>query len=363
MNTYLDDMQIIFNWLRDTCVVGERYKIDHNYSGDVKITFVNDANHPHRDNDDLPAYIMVNCAKGFVSEEKWYYDGQLHREGGPAFIIHGQNSEATYPQNTAHMQAKSAIYGKVCDRANNRFVVYDREIKWFNRHKNHRVDGPANIRQEVVNGYLALSYQEWLINDQFHREDGPAVIRYANTTTKSRNNTSPMLVSWPVHMEYYKNGMFHREHGPAIVDYGTTYSPLRSTFSRKWVQEGKSHRMDGPAEIKHFKLNDEFYLNSYWYKHGQSHCESGPAATTYSIYGNECRIKRQQIYQINGRRHRTDGPAHITTYYNPDGKVTRVKREYFLDGSAVDITEQLAAQADTRTQLHLSQHMDVSLTL
>jgi hypothetical protein len=66
-------------------------------------------------------------------EHKWYKEGKLHREDGPAVE---------------------------CDNG---------DCKWYKEGKLHRVDGPARIS--------ATGYREWFLNGQPHREDGPAVYR------------------------------------------------------------------------------------------------------------------------------------------------------------------------------------------
>jgi len=67
----------------------------------------------------------------------WYFNGELHREDGPAIELSN---------------------GTKC---------------WFLNDERHRVDGPAI---EWGNGS-----ENWFLNGELHREDGPAV-EYANGT-------------------------------------------------------------------------------------------------------------------------------------------------------------------------------------
>ena len=62
---------------------------------------------------------------------------------------------------------------------------------------------------------------------------------------------------------------------------------------RQWYQNGKLHRLDGPAVE---------YENGYreWYQNDQRHRVDGPAIE----YSNGYRVWYQ-----NGQRHRLDGPA------------------------------------------------------
>ncbi len=71
--------------------------------------------------------------------QKWYLNGNLHREDGPAIIW------------------------------------ADGTQKWYLNGNLHREDGPAFI--------WANGYQMWYLNDNLHREDGPAIIG-ANGTQK-----------------------------------------------------------------------------------------------------------------------------------------------------------------------------------
>ena len=66
--------------------------------------------------------------------QKWYLNGQFHREDGPAVI---------FPSGTQ---------------------------QWYKNGKLHREDGPALIHSD--------GSQFWYLNGYRHREDGPAVTRH-----------------------------------------------------------------------------------------------------------------------------------------------------------------------------------------
>jgi hypothetical protein len=94
--------------------------------------------------------------------EKWYFNGQLHREDGPAITD---------------------------------FFVSE----WYLKGKKHRVGGPA------VEHYSGN--KEWWLNGEYHREDGPAI-------------------EWPgVFKQWRLNGKLHREDGPAVenVDFANVW--------------------------------------------------------------------------------------------------------------------------------------------
>jgi len=86
--------------------------------------------------------------------KKWYLNGKLHREDGPAY-----------------------------ERSNGTKI-------WYLNGKRHREDGPA---VEYPDGTKI-----WYLNGKFHREDGPAV-EWADGSK-----------------EWFLNGKRHREDGPAI---------------------------------------------------------------------------------------------------------------------------------------------------
>jgi hypothetical protein len=83
---------------------------------------------------------------------------------------------------------------------------------------------------------------------------------------------------------WYQNGKFHRLDGPA-VEYADGH--------KTWYQYGKYHRLDGPAIEG---------ANGYkvWHQNGKLHREDGPAI--------EYASGDKSWYQ-NGKRHRLDGPA------------------------------------------------------
>ena len=83
-------------------------------------------------------------AHGDDDTKRWYLNGQLHREDGPAI-----------------------------ERANGTRI-------WYLNGKLHRVGGPA---AECTDGT-----KHWYINDKLHREDGPAIVRVTGTREWYLNN-------------------------------------------------------------------------------------------------------------------------------------------------------------------------------
>lgn len=95
------------------------------------------------------------------SRIEYRYNGQLHREYGPAVIYNVRQH----------------------DGLGNKY--------WYLNGLRHREDGPA---VEYIDGT-----KEWYLNGKLHREDGPAR-EYANGEK-----------------HWYLNGFLHREGGPAII--------------------------------------------------------------------------------------------------------------------------------------------------
>ncbi len=151
----------------------------------------------------------------------------------------------------------------------------------------HREDGPAKILH-YSDGSID---QEWFFNGERHREDGPAIIAFDGTeqwflngklqdpleaqakaqaakAAKAANvqesEASPSLEYERSHLgdsvyceEYRLNGEYHREDGPAVIIHYPD-----GTMDQTWYRDGKVHREDGPAIIgndggEHWFLNGE----------------------------------------------------------------------------------------------------------
>ena len=92
---------------------------------------------------------MTKPIKGEVLDnrgiKRYYLDGFLHREDGPAII---------YPNGI---------------------------MEWYNHGSKHRIDGPA-----IINPF---GPDEWYMNDLRYREDGPTVIHLDNKVEWWLGNT------------------------------------------------------------------------------------------------------------------------------------------------------------------------------
>jgi hypothetical protein len=144
--------------------------------------------------------------------KKWYLNGQLHREDGPA-IEEADGTKIWYLNGKVHREDGPA------------YESVDGAKEWFLNGQCHREDGPAI---EDADGT-----KEWHLNGQWHREGGPAYEGADGTKV------------------WYLNGQCHREDGPAC-EY--------ADGTKAWYLNGKWHREDGPA-IERADGTKEWYLN------------------------------------------------------------------------------------------------------
>jgi len=127
--------------------------------------------------------------------KRWYRDGKLHREDGPA-IEWASGTKEWCRDDKLHREDGPAV------------VHADGDKRWYRDGKLHREDGPA---VEWANGT-----KRWYRDGKRHREDGPA-IEYASGTK-----------------EWYRDGKLHREDGPAVVHAnGTKYWYRDGVFIRE----------------------------------------------------------------------------------------------------------------------------------
>jgi hypothetical protein len=148
--------------------------------------------------------------------KRWYKDGKLHREDGPA-LEEVNRDKYWYVNGSLHRIDGPAI------------ECVDGSKFWYLNGKRHRLDGPAI---EYSNGS-----KNWYIDGKLHREDGPAV-EFADG-----------------HRAWWVDGKLHRIDGPAI-DYNGKH--------KEWWVDGKLHRIDGPAleysgGIKFWYINGDCY--------------------------------------------------------------------------------------------------------
>lgn len=93
-----------------------------------------------------------------IGLQEWYLNGSRHREDGPALIVPGV-SESWYLNGSRHREDGPA-------------QVNSTEEKWYLKGRLHRLDGPAHINTDPHVGFA----KKWYLDGKLHREDGPAII-------------------------------------------------------------------------------------------------------------------------------------------------------------------------------------------
>jgi len=181
---------------------------------------------------DRSEYVSLGSGKemifDFSGNKRWYLNGKLHREDGPAFV-YPDGIEVWYLNGKHHREDGPAIYNPTDPEGSE---------GWYLNGKLHREDGPARTTSKGL--------QEWYRNGTRHREDGPAII------------VPGVSESW------YLSGSLHREDGPAQVN----------STEEKWYLKGRLHRLDGPA---HINTDPHVGFAKKWYLDGKLHREDGPA--------------------------------------------------------------------------------------
>jgi len=136
---------------------------------------------------------------------------------------------------------------------------------------------------------------------------------------------------------WYKNGELHHEDGPAYIELGGV---------RQWYQYGLKHRLDGPAVI-HGEDSSEYWIHGIFYGTKKSFKRARKIFKNEAFYyidpsGNDqwimdgivTTIEDKEYWIKDGKLHRDDGPAIITSYNHKvwiqNGKLHR------LDGPAIE---------------------------
>ena len=86
--------------------------------------------------------------------------------------------------------------------------------------------------------------------------------------------------------------------------------------------DGKLHRTDGPAYIRYYE--DGNIESESYLVDGKRYRTNGPAYIEYYENGNI----QYELYWVDGKLHRTDGPAYIK--YHENGNI--YYEEYYING-------------------------------
>jgi hypothetical protein len=180
--------------------------------------------------------------------ETWFFNGNLHRIGGPA---------------THHIG--SPQFGE-----------------WYKHGKRHREDGGPALREQYISQWwyegrlfradggptevnTKYNWESWHdLDGELHRDDGPAIIQFG------------------FRCHWKKHGVLHRVGGPA-VEYGDG--------ENEWWEDGERHRLDGPAiDLKDRKV---------YYRKGRMHREDGPAVASLDTFTSN---KWHEAWYIDGKQ-------------------------------------------------------------
>ena len=101
--------------------------------------------------------------------------------------------------------------------------------------------------------------------------------------------------------------------------------------SEEYRLNGKFHRTDGPANIVWYE-NGHKWAEEY-FLNDKCHRTDGPANIVWHENGQNC----SEQYHVNGKIHRTDGPANITYYKN--GR--KYCEQYYLNGQEIKVSSDL----------------------
>src|SRR5579859_6911180 len=158
------------------------------------------------------------CKTDEFGARRWYLNGQLHREDGPAVELpNGDKS-------------------------------------WYFNDQLHREDGPA---QAWSDGAKYWWYHGKYINSSSQKEFERLIKK--NSSSKIENNQSICQTDEYGNKRWFLNNQLHREDGPAI-DHIDGY--------KAWYINDQRHRIDGPAV-------EGAYVQKYWWYHGKYiNCDS-----------------------------------------------------------------------------------------
>lgn len=289
----------------------------------------------------------------FIHEQKWYQNGELHRLDGPAHIMRHEYDHGADIQDQKWYQN-----GKLHRLDGPAMTSYTRSGSIFNEqwHQNgkiHRLDGPAVVEYYTYNSFLIFPIQagvrkvQWYKDGELHRESGPAVITYSavkksnpdmkfyGDVGEGRALRARMIringikdISGDgsiVDQQWFIDGVEKTELANKSLEIMPNdnfefkiIKPVRVTRNadgvitqKRWLQNRKLHRLDGPAKIWYHadgKIDAEL-----WCLDGKKHRLDGPAFTAYRVDGT---IHTEQWY-MGDQLHKLDGPARVS--YRADG--------------------------------------------
>lgn len=300
----------------------------------------------------------------------YWLDGLLHREDGPAVIeADGTHTYAIHGVILSQSEFDSAIAQELIPEKRSDAVAWTKDGKvhnangpamftynakyWIENGFVHRLNGPAvefadGTKQYFLYGipvseseFKAISWAEVAVEPVFNESMEISSIQFLNRTNELHRNEGPARIAVDGSKYWYNNGRPHRLDGPAVetADGRCEYFIHGFSFSKKEFDEIKVqnltpnlvttlngkvylefrhpitslfHRENGPAIIWDDGKKE-------WYKDGMRHRDDGGAA----IYGGGGDME----FYVDGRRHNSEGLAIIKN--DGDG-------EYWLNDCYLD---------------------------
>lgn len=126
---------------------------------------------------------------------------------------------------------------------------------------------------------------------------------------------------------WYQNGKLHRLDGPAVASWHDNGKSARE----EWYQNDKCHRLDGAAKI--YWYDNGICIREEWYQNDKLHRDGAAAIIVWTNEG----IKDEEKWYKNGKLHRV-GDAAVTTWNNGilfEQKWFQNDKLHRLDGPAV----------------------------
>lgn len=236
-----------------------------------------------------PAIINYNNFSKIIQSLQWFSNGNRHRTDGPAVInyILGIESSET---NITLSHEKYYIDG-VLHREDGPADIHNTSEKYiqiYSRNgKIHREDGPAKIIISKKSYHIF-----YYINGVCHNDNGPAMIYYKIKPYQFTYHKKNMLVDnkrininilieprvnklYETQKAWYTNGLLHRKTLPAKILYRSGGLIAKSRY---WYNNGLLHNDGAPAII--LEIGNRKIL--YWYNDGEYFRDGGlPVSETH----------------------------------------------------------------------------------
>lgn len=285
---------------------------------------------PHRDNDEFCFYNDFNST---YPQRTKRVNGQLHSTTGPAWI---DKKGDEYFLDGVGFGSNKIAWEEEISKEKIRKILDGNGLENISEHdlrvvaaKNWADPLKVNVK---FTGIVVDTTNEIVVffeNGRQHRDDGPAFLNLVQDDV----NTYDRLA-------YVVNGKLHRLDGPAVVNQGyETYWIDNELFSSKEdfdkkVQELKTREILDKYGLQEIKVEDVTLVDDWrhiptgftgivldknnmvvFYKEGRKHRENGPCF--FNDNPKEIRFI-QRAWRLNGKLHRTDGPAWVEDFDKPE---------------------------------------------